>query len=151
MNGLNWLLLRPSGCLWGPGTVSKALMLALTAWRWPFLSPCPGVFPGCWAAFCSPHLSPAAGHWPFWDSVMQWSHIGCAWGGLPAGGRSRPFWDSVIRWSYMGCAQGGLPARGQSWTSHPPRDSGSGWESLSKCLTSGSVLLFAVKPLELLQ
>ena len=30
MNGLNWLLLRPSSYLWGPGTVSKALMLALT-------------------------------------------------------------------------------------------------------------------------
>ena len=30
MNGLNWLLLRPSGYLWGPDTLSKALMLALT-------------------------------------------------------------------------------------------------------------------------
>ena len=30
MNSLNWLMLRPSSYLWGPDTVSKALMLALT-------------------------------------------------------------------------------------------------------------------------
>ena len=30
MNSLNWLMLRPSSYLWGPDTVSKVLMLALT-------------------------------------------------------------------------------------------------------------------------